>query len=135
MSKVKNSSSDIELNFIHHNIVDMKMRIIAQLYLLTLLTKNGSSFFIHNNICLELNLNLIVKALEANIKKICIENWGEKDGLNKSYILLNDMYNEINGEAKELTEYGYELLNLIFIKVINRFKHIENFPEQITTLH
>lgn len=135
MSKAKDIKAEKELIFIHHGIVDSTIRIVANLFLLDQIDKNGRKVFIHNNIAIELNAELISQALDMNIKKLIIDTHGEREGLNKAYILFKSMYQEVNDEPIELTKYGHEMLEMIFIEVINNCEAAANSPTQTRTLH
>lgn len=107
-----------EVIFIHHGLVDAVMRIVANLFLIEQINKNGEKIFRHDGIRLELNSDLVVLGLERHLKDYFIEEHGEREGLNKAFSVIRAMYIESNSEPIALTQAGREALEDMFIGVI-----------------
>lgn len=114
--------SDQELITIHHCIVDSVMRIVANLALIDQMNKTGRKVFIHNNITIELNADLIVLGLKTNLKDFLIDEHGEKEGLARCYTILKDMYIEDGTNPIRLSMTGHELIDTLFISVVEDFQ-------------
>lgn len=111
---------------LHHIIVDSTMGIVASLYLTEILKRNGSMVFIHNNVTLNLDANLIVIGLNMNLKDYLIEDYGESDGLNRTYGCLRSMYTESEGKPTEISESGREFINGFLIALLDDYKQLDN---------
>jgi hypothetical protein len=119
-----------EVIAIHHNIVDLTMAIIANLFLVEQINKNGAKVFIHDGITIDINKDLIVLGLKMNLKDFLIEDFGESDGLNRTYGLLKEMYSESNDKPMALTQLGQEMLTSLFIDLAADIK-----AESSSTIH
>ncbi len=104
-----------EVTAIHHSIVDSTMAIIAGLFLIEQINKNGAKVFIHDGIKIDIDRNLIVLGLKTVLKDCLIEDFGEREGLNRTYGLLKAMYFESSDKPMELTQSGREMLESLFI--------------------
>lgn len=122
-----------ELMTIHHCIVDSVMRIVANLAIVDQINKTGRKAFIHDNIVIELNADLIVLGLKTNLKDFLIEEHGEREGLAKCYTILKDMYIEDETNPIELSKTGHELIDTLFISVVENFQ--ADNQAQSRTLH
>ena len=111
---------------IHHIIVDSTMAIVAGLFLIEQINKNDSPVFIHEGTKIDINKDLIVLGLDINLKQCLIEDFGEKDGLNRTYGMLKDMYTESADEPISLTPLGQELLSTLFIDLVEDIKAESN---------
>ena len=115
-----------EVTAIHHSIVDSTMAIIAGLFLIEQINKNGAKVFIHEGIKIDINKDLIVLGLKINLKQYLIENFGESEGLNRTYGVLKDMYTENEDKPISLTPLGQELLSTLFIGLAEDIKAESN---------
>ena len=111
---------------IHHIIVDSTMAIIASLFLIEQINKNDSQVFIHEGIKIDINKDLIVLGLKINLKQYLIENFGESEGLNRTYGALKDMYTENEDKPISLTPFGQKLLSTLFIGLAEDIKAESN---------
>ena len=111
---------------IHHIIVDSTMAIIASLFLIEQINKNDSQVFVHEGIKIDINKDLIVLGLKINLKQYLIENFGESEGLNRTYGVLKDMYTENEDKPMSLTPFGQELLSTLFIGLAEDIKAESN---------
>ena len=111
---------------IHHIIVDSTMAIVAGLFLIEQINKNDSQVFIHEGIKIDINKDLIVLGLNINLKQCLIEDFGEIEGLNRTYGMLKDMYTESADEPISLTLFGQELLSSLFIDLAEDIKAESN---------
>ena len=111
---------------IHHIIVDSTMAIVAGLFLIEQINKNDSQVFIHEGTKIDINKDLIVLGLKINLKQCLIEDFGEKDGLNRTYGMLKDMYTESADKPISLTPLGQELLSTLFIDLVEDIKAESN---------
>ena len=111
---------------IHHIIVDSTMAIVAGLFLIEQINKNDSQVFIHEGTKIDINKDLIVLGLDINLKQCLIEDFGEKDGLNRTYGMLKDMYTESADKPIALTPLGQELLSTLFIDLVEDIKAESN---------
>ena len=111
---------------IHHIIVDSTMAIIASLFLIEQINKNDSQVFVHEGIKIDINKDLIVLGLKINLKQYLIENFGESEGLNRTYGALKDMYTENADKPISLTPLGQELLSSLFIDLAEDIKAESN---------
>ena len=119
-----------ELITIHHSIVDAVMAIVANLFLIEQISHNGNKVFIHDGIKIDINERLIVLGLKINLKDCLIEEHGERDGLNRAYGALRSMYLESNNKPIELTQEGREMLEVLFIGLVEDIQ-----AEQTATIH
>ena len=115
-----------KITAIHHIIVDSTMAIIASLFLIEQINKNDSQVFIHEGIKIDINKDLIVLGLKINLKQYLIENFGESEGLNRTYGVLKDMYTENEDKPISLTPLGQELLSTLFIGLAEDIKAESN---------
>lgn len=115
-----------KITAIHHIIVDSTMAIVASLFLIEQINKNDSQVFIHEGTKIHINKDLIVLGLDINLKQCLIEDFGEKDGLNRTYGMLKDMYTESADKPISLTPYGQELLSTLFIDLAEDIKAESN---------
>ena len=115
-----------KITAIHHIIVDSTMAIIASLFLIEQINKNDSQVFVHEGIKIDINKDLIVLGLDINLKQCLIEDFGEKDGLNRTYGMLKDMYTESTDAPLALTSLGQELLSTLFIDLVEDIKAESN---------
>ncbi|WP_392564724.1 hypothetical protein RHO13_04770 [Orbus wheelerorum] len=115
-------SNEQELITIHHGIVDSIMRIVANLALLDQINKTGRKVFIHNNIVVEINADLIVMGLRVNLKEFLIEEHGEQEGLARCYTILKEMYIESGNNPIALTKTGHDLIDTLFISVVEDYQ-------------
>ena len=111
---------------IHHIIVDSTMAIVAGLFLIEQINKNDSQVFIHEGTKIDINKDLIVLGLDINLKQCLIEDFGEKEGLNRTYGMLKDMYIESTDAPLVLTSLGQELLSTLFIDLVEDIKAESN---------
>ena len=111
---------------IHHIIVDSVMAIVASLFLIEQINKNDSQVFIHEGTKIDINKDLIVLGLKINLKQYLIENFGESEGLNRTYGVLKDMYTENEDRPISLTPLGQELLSILFIGLAEDIKAESN---------
>jgi hypothetical protein len=111
---------------IHHIIVDSVMAIVAGLFLIEQINKNDSQVFIHEGTKIDINKDLIVLGLKINLKQYLIENFGESEGLNRTYGVLKDMYTENEDKPISLTPLGQELLSTLFIGLAEDIKAESN---------
>ncbi|OCG76876.1 hypothetical protein A9G42_06080 [Gilliamella sp. Nev6-6] len=119
-----------EVTAIHHSIVDSTMVIIAGLFLIEQINKSGAKVFIHDGIKIDIDKDLIVLGLKMNLKDSLIEDFGESDGLNRTYGLLKEMYSESNDKPMALTQLGQEMLASLFIDLAEDIK-----AESSSTIH
>ncbi|OCG24710.1 hypothetical protein A9G11_03390 [Gilliamella sp. wkB108] len=119
-----------EVNAIHHSIVDSTMAIIAGLFLIEQINKNGAKVFIHDGIKIDIDRDLVVLGLKVSLKDCLIEDFGESEGLNRTYGLLKAMYFESNDKPMELTQSGREMLESLFIDLVIDIK-----AESSSTIH
>ena len=115
-----------KITAIHHIIVDSVMAIVASLFLIEQINKNDSQVFIHEGIKIDINKDLIVLGLKINLKQYLIENFGESEGLNRTYGVLKDMYTENEDKPISLTPLGQELLSTLFIGLAEDIKAESN---------
>ena len=115
-----------KITAIHHIIVDSTMAIIASLFLIEQINKNDSQVFIHEGTKIDINKDLIVLGLKINLKQYLIENFGESEGLNRTYGVLKDMYTENEDKPISLTPLGQELLSTLFIGLAEDIKAESN---------
>ena len=115
-----------KITAIHHIIVDSTMAIIASLFLIEQINKNDSQVFIHEGTKIDINKDLIVLGLKINLKQCLIEDFGEKEGLNRTYGMLKDMYTESADKPISLTPLGQELLSSLFIDLAEDIKAESN---------
>jgi len=115
-------NNEQELMTIHHCIVDSIMRIVANLALLNQINKTGRKVFIHNNIVVEINADLIVMGLNVNLKDFLIEEYGEQEGLARCYTILKDMYIENGNNPIALSKTGHDLIDTLFISVVEDYQ-------------
>ena len=115
-----------KITAIHHIIVDSVMAIVASLFLIEQINKNDSQVFIHEGIKIDINKDLIVLGLKINLKQYLIENFGESEGLNRTYGVLKDMYTENEDRPISLTPLGQELLSILFIGLAEDIKAESN---------
>ena len=111
---------------IHHIIVDSAMAIVASLFLIEQINKNDSQVFVHEGVKIDINKDLIVLGLNINLKQYLIENFGESEGLNRTYGVLKDMYTENEDKPISLTPLGQELLSTLFIGLAEDIKAESN---------
>ena len=111
---------------IHHIIVDSTMAIVAGLFLIEQINKNDSQVFIHEGTKIDINKDLIVLGLDINLKQCLIEDFGEKEGLNRTYGMLKDMYTESADKPISLTPLGQKLLSTLFIGLTKDIKTESN---------
>ena len=111
---------------IHHIIVDSTMAIVASLFLIEQINKNDSQVFIHEGTKIDINKDLIVLGLDINLKQCLIEDFGEKEGLNRTYGMLKDMYTESADKPISLTPLGQKLLSTLFIGLTKDIKTESN---------
>ena len=115
-----------KITAIHHIIVDSTMAIVAGLFLIEQINKNDSQVFIHEGIKIDINKDLIVLGLNINLKQCLIEDFGESEGLNRTYGMLKDMYTESEDKPISLTPFGQELLSSLFIDLAENIKAESN---------
>lgn len=115
-----------KITAIHHIIVDSTMAIVASLFLIEQINKNDSQVFIHEGTKIDINKDLIVLGLDINLKQCLIEDFGEKEGLNRTYGMLKDMYTESADKPISLTLFGQELLSTLFIDLVEDIKAESN---------
>ena len=121
-----NMSNQQKVTAIHHIIVDSTMAIVASLFLIEQINKNDSQVFVHEGIKIDINKDLIVLGLKINLKQYLIENFGESEGLNRTYGTLKDMYTESADKPISLTPLGQELLSTLFIGLVEDIKAESN---------
>ena len=115
-----------EVTAIHHSIVDSIMAIIAGLFLIEQINKNGAKVFIHEGIKIDIDKDLIVLGLKVSLEECLIEDFGESEGLNRTYGLLKKMYAESDDKPMALTQFGQELLSTLFIDLVEDIKAESN---------
>ena len=115
-----------KITAIHYVIVDSTMAIVASLFLIEQINKNDSQVFIHEGTKIDINKDLIVLGLDINLKQCLIEDFGEKEGLNRTYGMLKDMYIESTDAPLALTSLGQELLSTLFIDLVEDIKAESN---------
>ena len=115
-----------KITAIHHIIVDSVMAIVASLFLIEQINKNDSQVFIHEGTKIDINKDLIVLGLKINLKQYLIENFGESEGLNRTYGALKDMYTENADKLISLTPFGQKLLSTLFIGLVEDIKAESN---------
>ena len=115
-----------KITAIHHIIVDSTMAIVASLFLIEQINKNDSQVFIHEGTKIDINKDLIVLGLDINLKQCLIEDFGEKEGLNRTYGMLKDMYIESTDAPLALTSLGQKLLSTLFIDLVEDIKAESN---------
>ena len=115
-----------KITAIYHIIVDSTMAIVAGLFLIEQINKNDSQVFIHEGIKIDINKDLIVLGLNINLKQCLIEDFGEIEGLNRTYGMLKDMYTESADKPISLTLFGQELLSSLFIDLAEDIKAESN---------
>ena len=115
-----------EVTAIHHSIVDSTMAIIAGLFLIEQINKNGAKVFIHEGIKIDIDKDLIVLGLKVSLEESLIEDFGESEGLNRTYGMLKDMYTESADKPISLTPFGQELLSTLFIDLVEDIKAESN---------
>ena len=115
-----------KITAIHHIIVDSTMAIVASLFLIEQINKNDSQVFIHEGTKIDINKDLIVLGLDINLKQCLIEDFGEKEGLNRTYGMLKDMYTESADKPISLTPLGQKLLSTLFIGLTKDIKTESN---------
>ncbi|OCG39446.1 hypothetical protein [Gilliamella sp. Bif1-4] len=111
-----------EVTAIHHSIVDSTMAIIAGLFLIEQINKNGAKVFIHEGIKIDIDKDLIVLGLKVSLEECLIEDFGESEGLNRTYGLLKKMYAESDDKPMTLTQFGQEMLATLFIDLAEDIK-------------
>ena len=111
-----------EVTAIHHSIVDSTMAIIAGLFLIEQINKNGAKVFIHEGIKIDIDKDLIVLGLKVSLEECLIEDFGESEGLNRTYGLLKKMYAESDDKPMALTHFGQEMLATLFIDLAEDIK-------------
>ena len=111
-----------KITAIHHIIVDSAMAIVASLFLIEQINKNDSQVFVHEGVKIDINKDLIVLGLDINLKQYLIENFGESEGLNRTYGVLKDMYTENADKPISLTPFGQKLLSTLFIGLAEDIK-------------
>lgn len=119
-----------EIAEIHHIIVNSTMAIIAGLFLIEQINKNGAKVFIHDGIKIDIDRDLIVLGLKINLKDCLIEDFGEHEGLNRTYGFLKAMFFESNDKPMELTPLGQDFLISLFIDLAEDIK-----AESSATIH
>ena len=119
-----------EIAEIHHIIVNSTMAIIAGLFLIEQINKNGAKVFIHEEIKIDIDMDLIVLGLKTVLKDYFIEDFGEPEGLNRTYGVLKVMYTESKDKPMELTQPGREMLESLFIDLVIDIK-----AESSATIH
>lgn len=119
-----------EVTVIHHSIVDSTMAIIAGLFLIEQINKNGAKVFIHEGIKIDIDKDLIVLGLKVSLEECLIEDFGESEGLNRTYGVLKVMYTESKDKPMELTQPGREMLESLFIDLVIDIK-----AESSATIH
>ena len=119
-----------EVTVIHHSIVDSTMAIIAGLFLIEQINKNGAKVFIHEEIKIDIDMDLIVLGLKVSLEECLIEDFGESEGLNRTYGVLKVMYTESKDKPMELTQPGREMLESLFIDLVIDIK-----AESSATIH
>lgn len=119
-----------EVTAIHHSIVDSTMVIIAGLFLIEQINKNGAKVFIHEGIKIDIDKDLIVLGLKVSLEECLIEDFGESEGLNRTYGVLKVMYTESKDKPMELTQPGREMLESLFIDLAIDIK-----AESSATIH
>ena len=115
-----------EVTAIHHSIVDSTMAIIAGLFLIEQINKNGAKVFIHEGIKIDIDKDLIVLGLKVSLEESLIEDFGESEGLNRTYGMLKDMYTESADKPISLTPFGQKLLSTLFIDLVEDIKAESN---------
>ena len=111
-----------KITAIHHIIVDSTMAIVASLFLIEQINKNDSQVFVHKGTKIDINKDLIVLGLNINLKQCLIEDFGESEGLNRTYGMLKDMYTESADKPISLTPLGQKLLSTLFIGLTKDIK-------------
>lgn len=73
---------------------------------------------------------MIVLALKTVLKDRFIEDFGEHEGLNRTYGVLKVMYAESKDKPMELTQSGRDFLISLFIDLVEDIK-----AESSSTIH
>ena len=115
-------SNNQKITAIHYVIVDSIMAILASLFLIEQINKNDSQVFVHKGTKIDINKDLIVLGLNINLKQCLIEDFGESEGLNRTYGMLKDMYTESADKPISLTPLGQKLLSTLFIGLTKDIK-------------
>ena len=115
-----------KITAIHHIIVDSTMAIVASLFLIEQINKNDSQVFVHEGIKIDINKDLIVLGLKVSLEECLIEDFGESEGLNRTYGLLKKMYAESDDKPMALTQFGQEMLATLFIDLVEDIKAESN---------
>ena len=71
---------------------------------------------------IDINKDLIVLGLNINLKQCLIEDFGESEGLNRTYGMLKDMYTKSADKPISLTPLGQKLLSTLFIGLTKDIK-------------
>ena len=119
-------SNNQKITAIHYVIVDSIMAIVASLFLIEQINKNDSQVFVHKGTKIDINKDLIVLGLKINLKQNLIEDFGESEGLNRTYGMLKDMYTESADKPISLTPFGQKLLSTLFIGLVEDIKAESN---------
>ena len=119
-------SNNQKITAIHYVIVDSIMAIVASLFLIEQINKNDSQVFVHKGTKIDINKDLIVLGLNINLKQCLIEDFGESEGLNRTYGMLKDMYTESADKPISLTPLGQKLLSTLFIGLTKDIKTESN---------
>ena len=119
-------SNNQKITAIHYVIVDSIMAILASLFLIEQINKNDSQVFVHKGTKIDINKDLIVLGLNINLKQCLIEDFGESEGLNRTYGMLKDMYTESADKPISLTPLGQKLLSTLFIDLVEDIKAESN---------
>lgn len=130
IGKITAISNQREITEIHHSIVDSTMAIIAGLFLIEQINKNGEKVFIHEEIKIDIDRDLVELGLKVNLKDCFIDDFGEREGLNRTYGVLKVIYTESNDKPIELTQSGREMLESLFIDFVIDIK-----SESSATIH
>ena len=130
IGKITAISNQREITEIHHSIVDSTMAIIAGLFLIEQINKNGEKVFIHEEIKIDIDRDLVELGLKVNLKDCFIDDFGEREGLNRTYGVLKVIYTESNYKPIELTQSGREMLESLFIDFVIDIK-----SESSATIH
>ena len=115
-------SNNQKITAIHYVIVDSIMAIVASLFLIEQINKNDSQVFVHKGTKIDINKDLIVLGLNINLKQCLIEDFGESEGLNRTYGMLKDMYTKSADKPISLTPLGQKLLSTLFIGLTKDIK-------------
>lgn len=107
---------------VHHSIVDAVISIVANLFIIEVMNKNGCKVFQHKGVNVDINTDLLVLGLTVNLKDYFIEEFGEREGLNRAYGALKTMYfDAIDKKPMELSPEGREMLNVLLIAVVDDY--------------